>query len=113
MFNHLTIENLPNAVDRLYTKLESIEKMLKAQSSIEYEDPNKLYNIDEASKYLNLAKPTVYSMVSKGEIPYMKRSRRLYFSKQDLLEYVRQGRVKTNDEIKEYALEYVSQKKGA
>ncbi|MCH2229849.1 MAG: helix-turn-helix domain-containing protein [Crocinitomicaceae bacterium] len=113
MFNHLTIENLPNAVDRIYTKLESIEKMLKAQSSIEHEDPNKLLNIDEASDFLNLAKPTVYSMVSKGEIPYMKRSRRLYFSKIDLLQYVRQGRVKTNDEIKEYALNYVSQKKGA
>lgn len=109
----VTFERLPMAVNQLFDKLDSIEKMLKAQSSIEHEDPNKLFNIDEASDFLNLAKPTVYSMVSKGEIPYMKRSRRLYFSKQDLLEYVRQGRVKTNDEIKEYALEYVSQKKGA
>lgn len=62
-------------------------------------EPDKLLTIDEAAKFLSLAKQTVYQLVSKGEIPHKKRSKRLYFSKVELLEYLNQGRVKSNQEI--------------
>ena len=113
MFEKLTLENLPQFADRLYTKLESIERLLVQSSTQPQEEPNKLLSIDEASEYLRLAKPTIYSMVSKGTIPYMKRSKRLYFSKDELHTYVSKGRVKTIAEIQQDAIDSLSNQKRA
>lgn len=49
--------------------------------------------IQEAAEFLHLTVPTIYSKVSKGELPVMKRGKRLYFSRIDLMEYVNTGRV--------------------
>ena len=46
------------------------------------------------------------------ELPVMKRNRRLYFSKDELMEYLRVGRKKTNSEIEAEANEYLKKKKG-
>lgn len=75
------------------------------------EPKDKLLNIDEACQVLHLEKPTVYSKVSRGELPHMKKGKRLYFSKAALLEYIHSGRVKTNEELQECALDYLSIKR--
>jgi len=38
-----------------------------------------LINIDEAAKYVGLAKPTLYAMVTQRRIPYVKVGRLLKF----------------------------------
>jgi len=40
----------------------------------------------------------------------MKRSKRLYFSKNDLIEYLKKGRRKSNDEIEEEASNYLKKR---
>lgn len=62
------------------------------------EETKELLSIDEAADLLGLSKPTIYSKCSRGELPYMKRSKRLYFSRTELIEYIKAGRVKTNEE---------------
>ena len=105
----LTFENLPEAVGLLIEKVENLEKHLLENSGRKTTEPsNQLMTVDQAAEFLNLAKPTIYSMVSRGEIPYMKRSKRLYFSREDLLAYIRDGRKKTNMEIKDDANQYVA-----
>ena len=37
--------------------------------------------------------------VTEAELPVMKRSKRLYFSRIELTEYIKEGRKKTNHEI--------------
>jgi excisionase family DNA binding protein len=59
------------------------------------EQPDKLLTIQEAAEFLNLTVPTVYSKVSKNELPVMKRSKRLYFSRNELLDYLKAGRKNT------------------
>lgn len=101
---NLNFEQLPNAVSELMEKLDVIEGLLRNQRSLEpIAIQNQFLTVIEAAKYLNLAVPTVYSLVSKGELPYMKRSKRLYFSREDLMNYVRTGRQQSNTEIKENA----------
>ncbi|MDA1122429.1 MAG: helix-turn-helix domain-containing protein [Bacteroidetes bacterium] len=68
--------------------------------------------VQEAGKFLSLAIPTIYSKVSKGELPFMKRSKRLYFSRNELMEYIKEGRNKTNAEIEIEAEQYLDKKKG-
>lgn len=62
---------------------------------------SELLNIQEASEFLSLKVPTLYQKVSKREIPFLKRSKRLYFKRSDLIEYLEKGRVKSVSEIVE------------
>ena len=70
--------------------------------------PEQFITIREAAKLLNLTVPTMYSKVSRGELPgVMKRSKRLYFSRVELIEYLRKGRRKSNAEIEAEADKYL------
>ena len=66
--------------------------------------------IQEASKVLNLAIPTIYSKCSKGELPYFKKGKKLYFSKDELTKYLNSGKQLTNEEITKNVESYL--KKG-
>jgi len=59
---------------------------------------NKLLTVQDAAKLLHITVPTVYSKVSKGEIPFMKRGKRLYFSQVDLMRYVKGGNYAEDDD---------------
>ena len=92
----------------------SVRKVLKesqAQTVKPTEQPEQLLTIQEAAEFLSLSVPTMYSKVSKGELPVMKRSKRLYFSKAELMEYVKAGRKKSNAEIEQEAEAYLSKTK--
>lgn len=67
--------------------------------------------VPEAAKFLRLSVQTVYTLISKGTLPVMKRSKRCYFSKSDLLEYLKQGRKNTLADIESSAVQYLVKKK--
>jgi len=71
--------------------LEENQNKINGQSPAQAEE--KLLTIQEASEFLKLSVATIYSKVSKGELPVMKRSKRLYFSNKELLEYLKDGRI--------------------
>lgn len=75
------------------------------------EAPDQLFTTDEAAEFLNLTKPTIYSKVSRGELPYMKRGKKLHFSRKELLDYLKEGRQKTNTEVEVEAETYLSHSK--
>ena len=74
---------------RIDQRLDYIESQIKKESSkkisnnIEVID-DKVLSIDEVSKLLGLAKATIYSKVSKRELPHMKRGKNLYFSEKNV-----------------------------
>jgi excisionase family DNA binding protein len=89
----LTFEKLPLAIELLIKEVSELKNLLtekKEQSKTEATE--KFLTINEASEFLNLSVPTLYSKVSKGELPVMKRSKRLYFSSVELMEYIKKGR---------------------
>ena len=49
-------------------------------------------NVPQAAEFLSLAIPTIYGLVQRNEIPYMRRSKRIYFSKEALIEWLQNGR---------------------
>ena len=56
---------------------------------------DELLTVQDAAKFLSLSVPTIYGLIHKGELPVMKRSKRCYFSRHELLDYLKQGRRKT------------------
>jgi excisionase family DNA binding protein len=48
--------------------------------------------IKEAAEYLKIVVPTIYGLVSRSSIPFMKRGKRLYFSKDELNKWIKTGK---------------------
>lgn len=106
-----------NPFELIEKKLSTIESLLinlneQPQASEHKKANEQFLTVQEAAKLLNLTVPTIYSKVSKGELPVMKRSKRLYFSNIELMEYIKKGRKKTSSEITNEANDYLNTKKG-
>lgn len=61
--------------------------------------PDNLMTIEEAAAFAHLSKATLYGQVSRSEIPCMKKGKRLYFSRHELINWIKAGRKKTALEI--------------
>ncbi len=109
VFISLPIEDLQTVI------IDCVNSCLKnnKQEQPTTEQPEQLLTIQEAAQFLNLTVPTIYSKVSKGELPVMKRSKRLYFSSTELMQYLKEGRKKSNAEIEQEAEAYLSNNKKA
>ena len=113
MEQHLTFDKLPEAVAMLTKEVSELKRLFIERQETPTEHPEQLLTTQEAAEFLSLAVPTIYSKVSKGELPVMKRSKRLYFSSTELMEYLKQGRKKSNAEIEQEAKAYLlNNKKG-
>lgn len=93
-----TFEQLPAIVGRIEDKLDNIEAMLLENNSVNYYGKD-ILSIKEASDLLNLTVSTLYSKVSRKEIPVSKKGKSLYFSRIDLLNWIKSGKKKTHEEI--------------
>ena len=112
MTENLTFDQLPKAVTMLTKEVSELKRLLiEKQEQPPTEQPEQLLTVQEAAQFLNLTVPTIYSKVSKGELPVMKRSKRLYFSSTELMEYLKEGRKKSNAEIEQEAEAYLSNNK--
>ena len=103
----ITFEKLPQAVNQLIDKLDSIERLLLSQNSTPQPEEDKLLTIREAAEILHLSVPTVYGLVQRSEVPVCKRGKRLYFSKLELVSWILAGRKKTVSEIDAEAEQYI------
>ena len=107
-----------NPFESINLRLTSIEKLIldlnhNSTDSQNSEQIDKLLTIEEAANFLSLSKATLYAKVSKGVIPFSKPqgTKRLYFSENELREYLKTGRKKTNQEIEEEAEEYLKKER--
>jgi len=112
MSKKLTFEQLPEAVTNLTQEVSELKRLLiEKQEQPTTDQLEQLLTVQEAAKFLNLTVPTIYSKVSKGELPVMKRGNRLYFSSTELMAYLKEGRKKSNAEIEQEAETYLSNNK--
>ncbi len=106
-----TFEQLPQAVTQLYEKLTNIESLLLQKGKESPDEVDGLLTVQDAAAFLSLSVPTIYGLISKKQIPVMKRSKRCYFSKVELMNYLKDGRRKTTSEIGKEADTYLKNKK--
>ena len=107
-----TFENLPKMVMSLYNEISELKSLLlKNQVNDKAVIPEQFLNIQEAAKLLGLTKATLYSKVSKNEVPHFKQGNRLHFSTVELTEYLKQGKRNTFAEAEAIATLYLSNNK--
>ncbi|MEO6731922.1 MAG: helix-turn-helix domain-containing protein [Ferruginibacter sp.] len=90
----------------------SIRKVLNEGKEEPPEVSKEIFTIDEAGKFLNLAKQTLYGFTSKNLIPFIKRGKKLYFRKADLNKWLMDGKQLTKEEIEAAGFESLKNKKG-
>ncbi len=105
----ITINPFQEISDRL-SKIEDCLIVLKSKQSIT-DSEDKLLTIQETAEFLHVQKQTLYSYVSKGIIPHHKRAGRLYFSKNDLIQWVKDGNKRSFD-VEAEAQKTISKRKG-
>ncbi|HCY42222.1 MAG TPA: DNA-binding protein [Prolixibacteraceae bacterium] len=104
MESTLTFEKLPEAVSLLSEKLDAQEGLLLRvlrliQPETAQEQPEAPITVTEAAAFLDLTVGSVYVKTSKGELPFYKRGKRVYFYKSQLTAYLQQGYHKTVAQI--------------
>ena len=105
-----------NPFETIDARLSNIENLLLdlkhgvIQQPKSLVDDNELLTVKDAAQFLHLSVPTIYGLISKGGLPVMKRSKRCYFSKTDLIGYLKQGRKKSASETNHEANNYINSK---
>lgn len=69
-----------------------------------------LLDLSEACEFIRLSKQTIYNKLARREIPHQRKNGRLYFSSIELTEWIKSGKRKTNEEIKDDARSYLTNK---
>ena len=77
------VESLTSQVSSLSDKINA----LKAAAKNTAKGVCELYTVEEAAAYLNLKNSTIRRMCSLGVLPYTKKGKRNYFTKEDLDTY--------------------------
>lgn len=107
---------MTNPFEVLEARLSNIESLLldlkhptPSQKPPEPEDD--LMTVEEAAQFLDLSVATIYTKTSKGELSFMKmkRGKRIYFSRKELIAYLEEGRQKTAAEIEATPEDYLKQ----
>jgi excisionase family DNA binding protein len=104
---NITFNDLPKAVSEIHNKLENIEQQLLKITNQSFDEEDALLTVKEAAKLLSLSVPTIYGLVSRSQLPCLKKGKRLYFLKQELLNWIKSGRKKTVEEIQQEAENYL------
>ena len=102
----LTFEQLPKAVSTILESLQRIENLLQ-QKSEPFIESDKPMTVKETAAFLNVSVSAIYKLTMSMEIPCNKRSKRIYFMKSDLIEWIKMGRRKTIYEIQAEADNYI------
>ncbi|HPQ35747.1 MAG TPA: helix-turn-helix domain-containing protein [Tenuifilaceae bacterium] len=63
-------------------------------------EQKELLTIQEAADFLHLSVPTLYTMNSKGRIPFTKVSGKVYYRRTALLQWLESGERKTNAQLR-------------
>lgn len=94
----------PNPFQEIADRLSRIENILTTVSKQKEPatvNPNdKFLRIQDAAEILKLSVPTLYGLVHFRTIPFFKRGKYLYFTREDLYNYLESGRRMNADEIK-------------
>lgn len=87
---------------------KNIKNELQPTSNATPEDA--ILNIDELSKLIGLSKPTIYGHVHRKTIPFIKKGKMLRFSKNDILNWLQDGKSQSKSDLDSKVNDYLAKK---
>jgi excisionase family DNA binding protein len=93
--------------EKIFEKLENIERMLVEQNLLKKE----VLNFSEAAVYLEVSHSHLYKLTSSGALPaYKPNGKILYFNRKELDTWLLSNKQVTTTEIEEQANQYLMKK---
>lgn len=89
---------------------EEVRQALRELNQQPAKNENELLNIQEVAEMLNMAVPSIYGLVHRRQIPYIKRGKKLIFEKTQVEEWLKNGRQKTIYDTGKQADEYLQER---
>jgi len=104
------MQNPFECIEERLVNIEALLVKLSLTNENQGSSPEKdeIMTVQDAAKFLSLSVPTIYALMGKGELPFMKRSKRCYFSKVELFKYLNAGRKMTNSELEVTAKRHIT-----
>lgn len=94
VFTQLSIAEIRQLLRDELENFFTVNDIYKSRTEID-----EIGGIDVAMKITGLAKPTIYGLASERKIPHSKKGKRLYFSRKELIEWLKSGKRNTQSEI--------------
>lgn len=89
-------ENSPT-LEAIYARLDRIEQLLLEQRQTPFS--KETLDLDEAAAYTRYSKGYLYKLTSQRQIPHFKKSRKIYFDKARLDEWLKEQPIRTQQEL--------------
>ena len=108
----LSFNDMPQALAYLIDKVDKLESMM-VNNGASQQESDRFFNIDELINYLpdHPTKSCIYTWTSIGYLPFIKKGKRLIFSKKDIDEWIKTGKRKSAAEIHAEAMQALANKK--
>jgi predicted DNA-binding transcriptional regulator AlpA len=100
-------------IDARLSNIENLLLDLKHSGKETSSDSEELLTIKQASEFVKLSVPTLYGYVSRNEIPFSKRpnSKRLWFSRKELIDWLQEGKQKTLSQLQDEANTFLKKRR--
>lgn len=85
----------------------AVREVLKEDARVGITEQQVYMNAEEAAKFLHLKLNTIYDKTCKKEIPHIKKGGKLLFLRNDLEQWLKDGKVKTRSELEGDAATYL------
>lgn len=108
----MTFEQTQQDVAEVKKDLKELKALIlqKVENQPQTENP---LGIKDVSKLIRKTVPTIYGYCQRNEIPYSKNGNRLIFWKSEIIDWLKEGKVKSISEIEAEADAYLSNKNKA
>jgi len=94
---------MPTMLIMIFEQVKKLEQLIQELSDQPNQEKEELLNIKQVADLLGLAVPTIYSLVSRGQIPVSKRSGKLFFLKTEIFDWIKAGRRRSKVELQKEA----------
>lgn len=107
----VTLQDLVS--DAVEKTVKEFKEHLQSQSLLNsLNEGDDIIDIDGASRLTHYSKATIYSYVAKLKIPFFKKDRKLLFSKKALLDWIKNDKCQSMDELSQKAEDYLLNRRG-
>lgn len=94
-------EELEKRIMNVERLLQKISQQLERQGNEIKQTPGN--GLDLAMQVTGLKRKSIYNLVNERKIPHAKKGKRLYFDEKELIDWIKSGKRRTMDELKDEA----------
>ena len=111
----MAVQFLTNISDQEFKEFlkDALKEILGDKLGALKEQQPEILNVQQAAQFLKMKTTTLYEKTSRKQIPHFKKGNKLYFHLSELQKWIKQGKVKTSEEISCEAITFTLNKKAA